>query len=92
MNKKELIQLIATENNVSKKWATTMVDNIFNHIIKALNEHQKVNINNFGVFTAIQKPEYEWFNPITKEKQTVLAKTKIKFKIASSWQNQLKKS
>ncbi|ATZ18331.1 HU family DNA-binding protein [Mesoplasma melaleucae] len=49
MNKKELIELIVQEHNLSKKWVKEIVDNIFNEIINALNDVKKVNINEFGI-------------------------------------------
>ena len=50
MNKKELIESVSKERNLTKKDAEILVDTVFNTITRSVIEGDKVLISGFGTF------------------------------------------
>ena len=50
MNKKELVESVSIERNLTKKEAELLVDTVFNTITRSVVEGDKVLISGFGTF------------------------------------------
>ena len=50
MNKKELVETVSKERNLTKKDAEILVDTVFNTITRSVVEGDKVLISGFGTF------------------------------------------
>lgn len=50
MNKKELVESVSKERNLTKKDAEILVDTVFNTITRSVIEGDKVLISGFGTF------------------------------------------
>ncbi len=81
MTKTELIAKIAEANNLPKKDATTIVNDILNNISTALRQGERVEIRGFGSFTTKSYKPYEGKNPKTGKHVRVQAKRKPVFKV-----------
>lgn len=67
MNKSELISIVADKVNATKKEAEGMVGAVFDTIIEALKEHDKVVITGFGTFEIHERASRIGRNPQTGE-------------------------
>ena len=90
MKKKELIEKIAYWSGFNKKEVTTIVNQLFNEIVKALENKEKVEIPGFGQFVTKHKPAHMGFNPRFKEKVEVEARTYPRFKASTRLKKTLK--
>ncbi|WP_265504334.1 HU family DNA-binding protein [Mycoplasma mycoides] len=68
MNKKELINEITLEIEVSKKVVNLVVDKTFELISKTLINDKEILIPDFGKFVVLQKDSRNGINPKTGEK------------------------
>ncbi|WBX36716.1 HU family DNA-binding protein [Mycoplasma capricolum subsp. capricolum] len=80
MTKKELINKIALETEVSKKEVNLIVKKVFELISKNLLDKKEVLISDFGKFTILQKVSRKGVNPITRQKMVIPASKTVKFK------------
>lgn len=80
MNKKELIALIAQENDITKKLAETYITAVLNGIVNGLKENGKIQLVGFGTFEAKEVPERECRNPQNGEVIIAKAHKRITFK------------
>lgn len=80
MNKQNLIDAIAQSQNFHKKEAKIVIDTIFETIIEALSEGDKVELRGFGSFRAKQRKERIARNPKTGEIVNVPSKRVPVFK------------
>jgi len=79
MTKNELIDRVSTVL-ASKKQATEAVNKLFEEIVSALKDGQKVVITGFGSFNLLTTRTKKGRNPKTGEAVIVAPKKKIKFK------------
>ncbi len=82
MNKKNIIDTISDNLNLTKNEVTLVVDEVFALIEKSLIEKDEVSIPAFGKFVPVDKEEQVKRNPRTGENITIAAKTVVKFKPA----------
>ena len=69
LTKKDIINSIYMQIGFSKKISETLLEDIFELIIKNIIKHKKVKIAKFGTFTLRNKKERAGRNPKTKEKK-----------------------
>lgn len=79
MTKKELAAVVAAEVKLEKKEVETVVNQVFDSIVSALKEGDKVQIIGFGNFEAKDVPEREGRNPATGETIKIAACKKPSF-------------
>ncbi|WP_434333527.1 HU family DNA-binding protein [Mycoplasma capricolum subsp. capricolum] len=82
MNKKELINEIVLETEVSKKTVNSIFDKTFELIAKTLIKDKEISIPDFGKFVVLQKDSRNGINPKTGEKIIIPAYKTTKFKPA----------
>ena len=67
MNKKDIIDTLFNENEISRKEAKQLVDLVFLKMTDALAQGDRVEIRGFGSFTVRNYKAYEGRNPKTGE-------------------------
>ena len=67
MNKKDIIDALFNENEISRKEAKNLVDLVFLKMTDALAQGDRVEIRGFGSFTVRNYKAYEGRNPKTGE-------------------------
>ena len=68
MNKKELVESVSIERNLTKKEAELLVDTVFNTITRSVVEGDKVLISGFGTLKSmIAKLEKEFLLKLKKK-------------------------
>lgn len=70
---------IADAGEVSRKEANTCIQLVFEQIAKELQNKNDVEIDGFGKFVSIVKPEKKSFDPFTQEDIVVPGKTFVAF-------------
>ena len=80
MNKQELINTVAQSQNFTKKDAKIVIETLFETIITALSEGDKVELRGFGSFRARQRKSHIARNPKTGETLNVPSKKVPVFK------------
>ena len=85
ISKKELTEKIAAIEGIgTKKLAKEVVDTVFAEIAKSLAAGEEVRVFDFGTFKTAERAATTAFNPQTKEKVPVPAKTVVKFSASKS--------
>ena len=79
MNKKTLIEKFSENNNLTKKDAQDLFENVISIIVESLEENKEFTIPQFGKFTIKHFDERQGRNPRTGEALTISAKNKVKF-------------
>jgi integration host factor subunit beta len=74
MTKAELIERVAAATDVTKKQAESIVDTIFEAIIRSLKQGQKIELRGFGSFRLRERGARIGRNPKTGVKVNVPAK------------------
>ncbi len=90
MNKIELIEIIATEANISKATAKEVLNSTFEIITNALSKGEKVTLVGFGTFSVSQRAARKGRNPKTGEVINIAAKKVAKFKAGSELSTSVK--
>ena len=88
MSKKDLIDAVAKEAELTKDKATVAVDAVLGHIRSAMKDGNEVRIPDFGTFKVAKRKAREGRNPATGETIQIAASKAAKFSPASA----LKKS
>ena len=83
MNKTELINAVAEASELSKKDATKAVDAVFDSILNALKDGDKVQLIGFGNFEVRERAARKGRNPQTGAEIQIKAKNVVKFKAGS---------
>lgn len=73
MNKTQLIEALATKNNMKKKDAEAAVNSVFAAMTEALAKGEKVQISGFGSFETKQRAARIGRNPHTHERMEIPA-------------------
>ena len=79
MNKTDLINVLAAENEMKKKDVEVIVGGVFNKIAAAMKEGDKVQLIGFGTFEAKEVAAHEGRNPQTGETIQIAASKKPAF-------------
>ena len=85
MTKKELISMVAENGNMTKKDAAAALDTVVGTIMGILDNKDSVTLAGFGKFYTDNQKARTAFNPRTKEKIDVPAKTVPKFKFSPTY-------
>ena len=80
LTKKNIINSIYMQIGFSKKISETLLEDIFELILKNIIKYQKVKISKFGTFTLRKKNQRIGRNPKTKEITMISARNVILFK------------
>ena len=80
MTKAELIDVVASDCEITKKVAAVAVDTVFESISNALSEGDSFTLIGFGTFSVSERAERKGRNPQTGEEITISAKKVVKFK------------
>jgi DNA-binding protein HU-beta len=80
MTKAELIDALAQKIDLQKATAERAVNLVFDDIIAALKNDDKVNISGFGTFTVSNRKARQGRNPKTGETIEIAASKSAKFK------------
>lgn len=81
MNKSQLIEKISEKANITKKKAETVVNTVFDSMVKSLLENDRIEIRGFGSFVNKQYKSYQGRNPRTGETISVSPKRLPFFKV-----------
>ena len=71
MKKKELIQQLAEEENLSERKAQELIEAVFDIITQALIKGEKVKISGFGTFVVTKRKGKTIRNPKTKKRMRI---------------------
>lgn len=80
MNKTDLINAVASTGEFSKKDATKAVDSVFDAVLEALKNGDKVQLIGFGNFEVRERAARKGRNPQTGEEITIAASRVPAFK------------
>ena len=92
LTKKEIINSIYMQIGFSKKISETLLDDIFQIILKNIIEHKKVKIAKFGTFTLRNKKQRIGRNPKTKETKIITERNVILFKPSKDFKAHINKN
>ncbi len=84
MTKADLIESVATKADMPKGQAERVVNLVFDDIVAALKNGQKVNISGFGTFQISDRKARSGRNPKTGETIEIPASKSAKFKAGKS--------
>ena len=87
MTKKELINEVAMDVDITKKLAGDVLTSILDNITSALVEGDKVTFVGFGTFSVTERKERKGINPQTKGEIIIPARTVPKFKPGKALKN-----
>ena len=79
MSKKDLIDAVAKECELTKEKATVIVDAVLEHIRNSMKNGQEVRIPDFGTFKVADRKAREGRNPATGETIKIAASRVPKF-------------
>lgn len=80
MTKSELIENVASENNLSKTEAKKVLESVLSNIAKGIANDGKVGLLGFGNFSTVERKARLGRNPQTGQPLEIAAKTVVKFK------------
>ena len=80
MNKKELVESVSIERNLTKKEAELLVDTVFNTITRSVVEGDKVLISGFGTFKVNDRKARKGISPKTQKEMIIPASKTVTFK------------
>ena len=83
MNKKELIEALAKDTNLSKASMELALNSLMKHISKGVKK-APVQLVGFGTFKQVKRKARKGINPMTKEKIKIPAKTLLAFKASKN--------
>ena len=91
MNKTELIKKVATENELSQKEATAVVNSVLNGIMDSLAAREPVAIAGFGTFSCKHRDAREGRNPANGKTISIAASNTPVFKPAKVFKDKVNK-
>ena len=89
MNRKDAVNLMAAQANITKAQADEALTALLDGIIDTLSHNDKVTFIGFGTFMVKEQKARKGFNPNTKKPMTIPASKKAKFKAGSRLQEAL---
>ena len=92
LTKKQIVNSIYMQIGFSKKISETLLDDIFQIILKNIIEHKKVKIAKFGTFTLRNKKQRIGRNPKTKETKIITERNVILFKPSKEFKAYINKN
>lgn len=91
MNKKEVVDAVASKTGLSKKDADNALNAVLDVITETLQNRDVVAFTGFGTFSTLDRAARAGVNPLTKEKIQIPATTVPKFKAGKSLKEAVKK-
>lgn len=89
MTKKELIEKVAADAEITKKAAEAAIDSVLNGIEISLVEEGKITFVGFGTFEVRERAAREGRNPKTGEPMTIAASKGVGFKAGKKLKKKL---
>ena len=89
MTKADLIESVASKVDLPRMQAERAVNTVFDDIIEALKEGEKVNISGFGAFSVSTRKGRTGRNPKTGESIAIAASRSAKFKAGKTLKESL---
>ena len=90
MNKKNLVDVVADAQGLTKKQSGEVVDLVFDTVKKALSKGEKVDIAGFGRFDVKTRKARTGINPKTMQKISIKATKAPGFKAAKALKDAVK--
>ena len=91
LTKKDIINSIYMQIGFSKRISETLLEDIFEIILKNIIEHKKVKIAKFGTFILRKKKQRLGRNPKTKELKIISERNVILFKASKEFKKFINK-
>ena len=85
LTKKEIINSIYMQIGFSKVISETLLEDIFDILLRNIIKHKKVKISKFGTFELRYKKQRVGRNPKTKQEKTVSERNVILFKASKEF-------
>ncbi len=92
LTKKDITNSIYMQIGFSKKLSETLLEDVFDIILKNIIKHEKVKISKFGTFTLRKKKQRIGRNPKTKEIKIIQERNVILFKASKELKNYINKN
>ena len=89
MTKADLIDLVASKADIPKQKAEDIVNGVFDDIVAALKNGDKVNISGFGTFSVSERKARTGRNPKTGESIQIASSRAAKFKAGKTLKDSL---
>ena len=89
INRETLANIIYRNIGFSKVISENIVNDIFNILVSAFKENEKVKVTSFGTFLKKKKNKGIGRNPKTKEKKIISARNVITFKASKIFMNKI---
>lgn len=90
MNKVELIGVVASKSEISKKDVEKVINAFTNVVADALVDGDKVQLVGFGTFEVVERAERQGRNPATNEPMLIRASKSPKFKAGKALKDAVK--
>ena len=87
LTKKEIVNSIYMQIGFSKTISETLLEDVFEIILKNIIKHKKVKIAKFGTFTIRKKNKRIGRNPKTKERKIISERNVILFKASKEFKS-----
>ena len=91
MNKKDLVEVVAKKENLTKKESEQIITTILETIIETVSEGEKVTLVGFGSFEARERQAREGRNPRSGEKLLIPATRVPTFLVGKFFKDRVKK-
>ena len=89
MTKSDLIETVAAKSSLTKDKAGTVVNAIFELMVEAMKNDERIEIRNFGNFTVRKYPPYTGRNPKSGNPVQVAEKRMPFFKVGLELKNRV---
>jgi len=89
MTKTDLVESIASKVDLPRATAERVVSTLFDDVVSALKQGDKVNISGFGAFSVSERNARTGRNPKTGESIAIAASRAVKFKAGKSLKDSL---
>ena len=91
LTKKDIVNSIYMQIGFSKKISETLLEDLFQILLKNIIYEKKVKISNFGTFTLREKKQRLGRNPKTKQNKIISERNVILFKASKEFKEYINK-
>jgi len=91
MNRKELVERLAEEHELTGRFAREILDSVFDMITTSVQNGEEVSLFGFGTFKVSERAARKGRNPRTGEVVKIAAAKTVKFKPAGALRTSLNK-
>lgn len=89
MNKKELVDAVAQQANVTKLVAEAAIKAVFSEIGEALVRGERIKVAGFGIFDVLQTNSKPGRNLVTGQSMTIAAARRVRFRLGANLKGKL---